>query len=133
MVVAHAVSGVQSELEEELNLLGLHFNSVTMNVCLTPQRIDSLERALSHFQLGRLVTARRVQKHYRVLLVAPCWTGRTWFPDLIQLIQDHPWQLPSRADLLSQVDRFSLRFGPHTQLPCACGFGLCGVRLLTVG
>ncbi len=41
----------------------------------------------------------------RVLLVAPRWPGRPWFPDLLQLVQGQPWQLPHRADLLSQVDR----------------------------
>lgn len=37
--------------------MGIHFNSITMEACLTPKRIDSPEKALSHFQKGKLVTA----------------------------------------------------------------------------
>ena len=40
---------------------------------------------------------------YRVLLVAPQWPGRHWFPDLLRLVQGSPWPLPTRADLLSQA------------------------------
>ena len=48
---------------------------------------------------------RRIQEgHHSVLLVAPRWPARPWFPDLLRLLQGHPWQLPCRADLLSQAD-----------------------------
>ncbi|KAL0164569.1 hypothetical protein M9458_040322, partial [Cirrhinus mrigala] len=38
----------------------------------------------------------------QVLLVAPCWPTRTWFPDLISLAAAPPWKIPLRRDLLSQ-------------------------------
>ena len=41
---------------------------------------------------------------HTVLLVAPYWPGRIWFPMLRQLLNGTPWSLPSRQDLLSQVD-----------------------------
>lgn len=47
---------------KQINFLSLSFDSVTMNTCLTPQSIDSLGKALSHFQLRKLVTAHRAQK-----------------------------------------------------------------------
>ncbi len=39
----------------------------------------------------------------RLLLVAPCWPGRVWFSDLISLLDDSPWEVPIRRDLLSQA------------------------------
>ena len=39
-----------------------------------------------------------------VLLVAPRWLGRLWVSDLLRLLPGHSWQLPPRADLLSQVE-----------------------------
>ncbi|CAM4682246.1 unnamed protein product [Leuciscus chuanchicus] len=99
--------------QQQVKFLRLYFNSITMEACLTPQRIEGLEKALGHFQKGKFVTAHRVPKlvlqrirdgHYTVLLVAPRWPERPWFPGLVQLIQGPPWQLPSRADLLSQID-----------------------------
>ena len=41
---------------------------------------------------------------YRVLLIAPRWPGRHWFPDLLRLVHGAPWPLPIRADLLSQAE-----------------------------
>ncbi|XP_074492936.1 uncharacterized protein LOC141768506 [Sebastes fasciatus] len=41
--------------------------------------------------------------HYKVLLVAPRWPGRHWFPALLRLVHGRPWPLPLRADLLSQA------------------------------
>ncbi|KAI2655010.1 ORF V: Enzymatic polyprotein [Labeo rohita] len=38
----------------------------------------------------------------QVLLVAPYWPTRTWFPDLISLAAAPPWKIPLRRDLLSQ-------------------------------
>ncbi len=39
----------------------------------------------------------------RLLLVAPYWPGRVWFSDLISLLDDSPWEVPVRRDLLSQA------------------------------
>ncbi len=38
----------------------------------------------------------------QVLLVAPHWPTRTWFPELISLATVSPWRIPLRKDLLSQ-------------------------------
>ncbi len=38
----------------------------------------------------------------QVLLVAPHWPTRTWFPELISLATAPPWRIPQRKDLLSQ-------------------------------
>ncbi len=38
----------------------------------------------------------------QVLLVAPSWPTRTWFPELILLATAPPWPIPLRKDLLSQ-------------------------------
>ncbi len=38
----------------------------------------------------------------QVLLVAPYWPNRTWFPELMLLATAPPWQITLRRDLLSQ-------------------------------
>ena len=38
----------------------------------------------------------------QVLMVAPFWPGRTWFPELVLLATAPPWPIPLRKDLLSQ-------------------------------
>ncbi len=38
----------------------------------------------------------------QVLLVAPYWPNRTWFPELMFLATAPPWPIPLRKDLLSQ-------------------------------
>ncbi len=38
----------------------------------------------------------------QVLLVAPHWPTRTWFPELISLTTAPPWRIPLRKDFLSQ-------------------------------
>ncbi len=38
----------------------------------------------------------------QVLLVAPYWPNRTWFPELMLLATAPLWQIPLRRDLLSQ-------------------------------
>jgi hypothetical protein len=38
----------------------------------------------------------------RILLIAPAWPNRSWFPDLLELLEDVPWELPLWPDLLSQ-------------------------------
>ncbi len=38
----------------------------------------------------------------QVLLVAPYWPNRTWFPEPVLLATAPPWQIPLKRDLLSQ-------------------------------
>lgn len=52
-----------------------------------------------------LPTLLRVQREgHSMILVAPFWPGRTWFPMLRRLCCDSPMRLSSRRDLLSQCD-----------------------------
>ena len=47
---------------------------------------------------------RVLSGEHSVLLVAPRWPGRAWFPVLYRLLEGDPWRLPTRLDLLSQLD-----------------------------
>jgi hypothetical protein len=38
----------------------------------------------------------------RVLLIVPAWPNRAWFPMLLELLEDLPWQLPLLDKLLKQ-------------------------------
>ncbi|XP_074481579.1 uncharacterized protein LOC141761839 [Sebastes fasciatus] len=50
------------------------------------------------------VTLHRIQHgNNRLLLVAPNWPGRPWFPGMHRLLDGVPWCLPNRQDLLSQL------------------------------
>lgn len=42
-------------------------------------------------------------EEHELLLIAPRWPGRVWFPRLLQLLHGRPWCLPVRRDLLSQL------------------------------
>lgn len=53
--------------------------------------------------LIRPVLHRVLQEGHTVLLIAPFWPGRTWFPLLYKLCHGTPWRLPDRRDLLSQL------------------------------
>lgn len=49
-------------------------------------------------------TLQRIcEEGHRVLLVAPYWPARPWFPLLRSLCHDVPWGLPTRRDLLYQL------------------------------
>ncbi len=47
---------------------------------------------------------RITQGRHRVLLIAPRWLAKPWFPLLLTLLVGKPRQLPVRRDLLSQLD-----------------------------
>ncbi len=49
-----------------------------------------------------------------LLLIAPRWPGRVWFPDLISLLDEPSLELPVRRDLLSQAG--GSIFHPHPEL-----------------
>ncbi len=42
------------------------------------------------------------EEEEQILLVAPYWPTRTWFPELMLLVTTPPWQIPLRKDLLTQ-------------------------------
>lgn len=65
---------------------------------------DGLLYAFPPLPLIPHVLNRVAQGCYTVLLIAPRWPARPWFPVLLQLVQGTPLPLPLRADLLSQVE-----------------------------
>lgn len=48
----------------------------------------------------------------QLILIAPCWPDRPWFPELLSLLVDNPVQLPEWDNLLSQP-----RHGLHHNIP----------------
>ena len=64
---------------------------------------EALLYAFPPLPLIRAVLQRVLQEGHTILLVAPFWPGRTWFPLLHQLCRGLPWRLPDRRDLLSQL------------------------------
>ena len=65
--------------------------------------LEGLLYAFPPLPLVPHVLNRIAQGCYRILLVAPYWPGRHWFPALLHLNYGQPWPLPHRADLLSQA------------------------------
>lgn len=39
-----------------------------------------------------------------VLLIAPLWPSRTWFPELVELLKTAPWPITLTKDLFTQAD-----------------------------
>lgn len=64
---------------------------------------EDLLYAFPPLPLIQAVLQRVLQQGHRLLLVAPFWPGRTWFPLLSKLCHSPPWRLPDRKDLLSQL------------------------------
>ena len=59
--------------------------------------------AFPPFALIRLVVNKiRASQHLSVILIAPWWPAREWFPDLLELCTDHPRKLPLWRVLLKQ-------------------------------
>ena len=53
--------------------------------------------------LGRVLQKFRQSPRCRLTLVAPCWVKQAWFPDVLDLLVDHPRRLPARPNLLRQT------------------------------
>lgn len=62
-----------------------------------------LPYAFPSFPLLVVMLHRVQQGHHRLLLVAPNWPGRPWFPVMYRLLDGDPWCLHKRRDLLSQL------------------------------
>jgi hypothetical protein len=60
----------------------------------------------------------------RILLIAPAWTSRSWFPMILELLEDLPWQLPLWEKLLKQPR--SMLFSNNTQMLDLHAWPLCG-------
>lgn len=65
---------------------------------------DCLLYAFPPLPLLMTTLHRIAQSNHRVLLVAPFWPGRVWFPLILNLLDGEPWLLPQRRDLLSQLE-----------------------------
>lgn len=68
-----------------------------------------------------LITAtlhRLQQTNHRLLLVAPNWLGGPWLLHLRSLLRGAPWCLPTRQDLLSQLEGSIWH-----QTVCSCRYG----------
>ena len=63
--------------------------------------------------LRRVINRIRAAQHLEVILIAPWWPAREWFPDLLELCVDHPRKLPEWSKLLKQprVNRFHSAVG----------------------
>ena len=48
----------------------------------------------------------------KMILIAPYWPEKPWFPDLLQLQTSEPLQLPARADLLKQPKKPIFHLNP---------------------
>lgn len=62
---------------------------------------------------------RVLQEGHQLLLVAPFWPARTWFPLLYNLCCGGPLFLPNRVDLLSQREGQVWHPNPHRLRLCA--------------
>lgn len=104
---------------QQVNFLGLHFKSITMEACLTPQRTDGLEKVLSHLYEGKLVTAHRVQK--LLGMVIPLALLRTLNTGLVQLFSSSSKKGQKDEAVgdtvlyagLTQLTRISITAEPH--------------------
>ncbi|XP_077395323.1 uncharacterized protein LOC144031774 [Festucalex cinctus] len=82
----------------------------SLNEATSPLGLDALAQpwpecllyAFPPLPLIWLTLQRVLQEGHTLLLVAPFWPARTWFPLLRQLCSGEPWRLPDREDLLSQ-------------------------------
>ena len=64
---------------------------------------DCLLYAFPPFPLLPCVVRRVELGRHRMILVAPRWVRRPWFPSLVRLVRGRPFPLPLRGDLLSQA------------------------------
>ncbi|XP_030272829.1 uncharacterized protein LOC115581680 [Sparus aurata] len=65
---------------------------------------DGLLYAFPPLPLVSQVLHRVTMGRYKVLLIAPRWPRKYWFPRLLRLVHGQPWALPGRVDLLSQAE-----------------------------
>ena len=82
--------------------------------------IDSLSISWDHihgyaFPLFHIIPAILNKIHLfqcRIVLVAPLWPQRSWFPDLLQLLVAPLFRLPNVPDLLDQLERRLMHQNP---------------------
>lgn len=53
--------------------------------------------------IRKVVAKIKASRNARVILIAPCWPQQQWFPDLLELLIDHPRRLPLWRNLLIQT------------------------------
>ncbi len=77
------------------------------------------------------VLERVHQDRVPLLLIAPRWPGRVWFPNLFSLLDGHPLELPVRRDLLSQAG--GLDISPPSRTMETVGLASEGAQLINSG
>ncbi len=83
------------------------FYSLTGGTLGTDALAHSWPRGLSKYAFPPLSLLAQTlckvrEEEEQILLVAPYWPTRTWFPELMLLVTAPPWQIPLRKDLLPQ-------------------------------
>ena len=63
---------------------------------------EAIAYAFPPIPLIPLVLNKILRENAVVILIAPLWPNKSWFPLLLDLTVDRPLELPNRADLLSQ-------------------------------
>jgi hypothetical protein len=64
------------------------------------------------------------QDQCHVILIAPCWPSMSWYPLLLDLLIDHPLELPSTGKLLKQPHNHM--FHPREERLCLHAWRLSG-------
>ncbi len=70
--------------------------------CVVYQASGSMQVCITTVSLLAQTLCKVREDEEQVLLVAPFWPTRTWFPELILLATAPPWPIPLRKDFLSQ-------------------------------
>lgn len=65
------------------------------------------------FNLVGLVLAQMRQHLCTILVIAPLWPRRPWFPQLLDLVFDVPQSIPPRQNLLRQPRSLQIYQGPE--------------------
>ncbi len=89
-----------------------HSSALTGSAYAACGEAASALHAMALLQVHQAKALREEEE--QILLVAPYWPTRTWFPELMLLMTAPPWQIPLRKDLLTQ--RWGTLWHPHPDL-----------------
>ena len=92
-----------------------HLDREAVGVDAFLQSWDNLDGyAFPPFAVVRQVINKvKKSRNCQITLIAPWWPQREWFPDLVELLVDHPRELPKRKDLLLQATNRALHGNLH--------------------
>ena len=73
--------------------------------------------AFPPFHLIPAVINKILSSQCKIILIAPLWPDRQWYPELLRLLESHPVRLPVIPNLLAQLNsRISHQNPGHLQL-----------------